>query len=72
MNIDISICDLQLLDISLPFIWDFHAGFNTLSMYDKVSTCVMFYSVDIHYPSVQLLNVSSKHFLGRCCCFIYT
>lgn len=37
MTIDISICDLQLLDISLPLIFNFHAGFNALSMYDEIS-----------------------------------
>lgn len=32
MNIDISICDLQLLNISLPLIYNFHAGFNALDV----------------------------------------
>lgn len=73
MIIDISICDLQLLSIRLPLVFNFHAGFDALSMYDEVSTRVMFYSVDIHLLfffrfwvfffsslSVQLLNVTSK------------
>lgn len=47
MTIDITICDLQLLDFTLPLIFNFHAGFNALSMYDEVSISVKFYSVDI-------------------------
>lgn len=70
MNIDISICDLQLLDISLPLILDFHAGLDTLSTYDEVSTRVMFYSVDIHV--LPFSSATECIFLGRCCCFIYT
>lgn len=63
MTIDISICDLQLLDLSLPLIFNFCAGFNALSMYDEVSISVKFYYVDIYFvclPSFQPLNVTKR------------
>lgn len=53
MNIDISICGLQLLDISLPLIFNCHAGSNALSMYDQVSTCVNFCSHSFSFVSLQ-------------------
>lgn len=62
MNIDMSICGLQLLDIGLPFIFNFHSGSNALSVYDQVSTCVkfLFTFFQFCFPSVQLLNVTLK------------
>lgn len=62
MNIDISICDLQLLSISLPLIFNFHAGFNALSTYDEVSTCVMFYSVDINLVLFSFSSATECNF----------
>lgn len=59
MNIDISICDLQLLDISLPLIFNFQAGFNALSMYDEVSTCVTF---PFLYSATECIFKNSKTF----------